>query len=257
MNENHNPFEQALRAVPTSEDPFAPPQTHPFGGLPQPETPAAQNAPAPLSLGSQPDAQNPFDNPAAFAAAPPTTAPQIPQTPQPQMPPLQSSEPFTPPTAPPVSEQAASAPFAPPPAQPAAPAEKPGAEQMALFPTEKPPADNPIEAALDKKDSAGQASIFAKPPIFEHGAVKEPIEDLNQTFDELRIAKADDFPELEDAIRVSWDITYGKIRKTVPTPKKTKIGEYKRQIESSKEFLDALKKDKDKSPDCCSRSYKM
>ena len=106
---------------------------------------------------------------------------------------------------------------------------------------------NPLTAAMDEQD---KRSIYAKPPIFEYGAISELIEDLEQTFEDLRVAKADDFPELEDGIRVSWDVTYGKVRKTVPTPKKTKIGELKKTIESSKDFTDALKKDKDKSPSC-------
>jgi len=107
--------------------------------------------------------------------------------------------------------------------------------------------ENPLTAAMDEQE---QASIFAKLPIFELGAMKEPIENLNQTFEDLRVAKLDDFPELEDGIRVSWEVIYSKVRKGVPTPKKTKIGEFKRSIETSKEFMDALKKDKDKSPDC-------
>ena len=109
---------------------------------------------------------------------------------------------------------------------------------------------NPLAEVLAGQDKTVQQSIFTKLPIFEHGAVKEPIEDLEQTFEDLRLAKSDDFPELEDGIRVSWDVVYGKVRKSVPTPKKTKIGEFKKSIETSKEFTDALKKDKDKSPDC-------
>ena len=129
-----------------------------------------------------------------------------------------------------------------------------GGQLTLLDPTETQtePEDitNPLAAVIGQSDCAGQASIFAKPPVFEYGAVREPIEDPEQTFEDLRIVKADDFPELEDGIRVSWDVTYGKIRKSVPAPKKTKIGEFKKSIESSKEFMDALKKDKDKSPDC-------
>ena len=107
--------------------------------------------------------------------------------------------------------------------------------------------ENPLAAAMDAQE---RKSLHAKPPIFEHGAAREPIADLDQTFEDLRVAKSDDFPELEDGARVTWDVTYGKVRKTVATPKKTKIGEFKKSIETSAEFANALKKDKDKAPDC-------
>ena len=109
--------------------------------------------------------------------------------------------------------------------------------------------ENPLEAAIF---AAETGSIFAAPPVFEYAAATEPIEDLKQTFDALRIAKAVDFPELEDANRVTWTVTYGKIVKTVSgtDAKKKKIGEFKASIESSKEFMDALKKSKDKNPRC-------
>jgi hypothetical protein len=67
----------------------------------------------------------------------------------------------------------------------------------------------------EAKAEPGADTVYALPPVFEHGSVTEDITDLNQTFDELRTAKADDFPELEDGNRVTWDVTYGKIRKTV------------------------------------------
>ena len=43
-------------------------------------------------------------------------------------------------------------------------------------------------------------------------------------------------------------VTYGKVVKPVPNPTKTMIGEFKKEIETSKEFLEALKKSKDKAP---------
>ncbi len=218
MNESNNPFELMQESQTASA-----PGTDPFGMFTESATTAeAQPVASPIDLGSQPDTPNPLDNLTTPPAAP--------------------AEPAVP--AAPVS-------FEPPPAAPNADA---GGAQMSLTPetpaaAEAPSeeADNPIAAAMEQQTNAG---IFAKPPIFEHGAVKEPIEDTDQTFDELRAAKADDFPELEEAVSVSWEVIYGRIRKTVPTPKKTKIGEFKRTIESSKEFLDALKKDKNKSPDC-------
>ena len=111
--------------------------------------------------------------------------------------------------------------------------------------TANPLADTPVV-----QDNVQKVSIYEKPPIFEYGSVREPVDSSIPTFEDLRIAKADDFPELEDGIRVSWEVTYGKVKKSVPTPKKTNIGEFKKSIETSKEFTDALRKDKDKSPDC-------
>ena len=108
---------------------------------------------------------------------------------------------------------------------------------------------NPLMAAIEKRE---HGSIFAKPPIFKHGSAEEPIENLEQTFDELRVEKSGDFPELEDANRVTWTVTYGKSVKNISgvDAKKKKIGAFKKEIEASKDFLSALKKSKDKNPDC-------
>ena len=123
----------------------------------------------------------------------------------------------------------------------------------ALIPTSAPTEpQNPLAAALGVQEEAVQASIYAKAPVFVHGAAEEEITDQEQTFDELRAAKAEDFPELEDANRVSWEIIYGKTRKYVSSAeaKKKKIGEFKKAIETSKDFTAELKKAKDKNPVC-------
>ena len=70
------------------------------------------------------------------------------------------------------------------------------------------------------------------------------------TFEELRIRKSDDFTDLEEGKRVSWSVEYCGIRKEVKDPKGTTIISMKEMIERSREFLDALKKTKDKNP-CC------
>ena len=70
------------------------------------------------------------------------------------------------------------------------------------------------------------------------------------TFEELRIAKSDDFPELGEGKRVSWSVEYGKVTKQITDPKGTTIQSVKEEIERSKAFLDGLKKSKDKSPIC-------
>ncbi len=100
-------------------------------------------------------------------------------------------------------------------------------------------------------ESTGQdaGDIFGV-PVFSYNGNQEPIENTEQTFEELRLAKADDFPEFDEAQSISWSVTYGKITKNVSTPRKTKIGDLKREIESSKEFMDALKKATDKRPKC-------
>ena len=50
------------------------------------------------------------------------------------------------------------------------------------------------------------------------------------TFEALRIQKADDFPELEDASAVTWQVRYGDVTKTVPTPKTDTIAAMKAEI---------------------------
>lgn len=74
------------------------------------------------------------------------------------------------------------------------------------------------------------------------------------TFGDLFGADGEDFnlgnQELEDSKKVSWTVEYGTIRKQISSPKDTIIAELKMEIETSKEFLEALKKAKDKSPAC-------
>lgn len=112
------------------------------------------------------------------------------------------------------------------------------------------PAPAPVRST---RDAPKQVSLFDKPPIFSYGGAKEEIKDASMTFEELRIAKADDFPELGEGKKVSWSVTYGKVNKLISDPKGTTIAGVKEEIEKSKAFLDALKKaakDKDRSPDC-------
>ncbi len=108
-------------------------------------------------------------------------------------------------------------------------------------------APNPIEAAITAQT---EKSLFEKPAVFAYGSAKEDIEDGSTTFEELRIAKAEDFPELGEGKKVSWTVEYGKITKTVSDPKGTTIISMKEEIERSKAFLDSLKKAKDKNPSC-------
>jgi hypothetical protein len=109
----------------------------------------------------------------------------------------------------------------------------------------------PAPAAKQNAPTAQQTlSLFDKPPIFKYGSAKDPIEDASMTFEELRIKKADDFPELEDGKKVSWSVKYGDVTKPIAQPKETTIAKVKEEIEKSKPFLDAIKKGKVKDPEC-------
>lgn len=100
------------------------------------------------------------------------------------------------------------------------------------------------------KNVKAETDFEEKLPVFAYAGAMETISDTSMTFDELRIEKAGDFPELDDGKRVSWSVEYGKITKNVPDPKGTSIGKIKSDIESSKEFRDSLKRAKDKNPVC-------
>lgn len=102
----------------------------------------------------------------------------------------------------------------------------------------------------ETKPAKTEQGFEEKFPVFSYGGVTEKINDTYITFDELRIEKASDFPELEEGKKVSWTVEYGKITKNVPGPKGTSIGKMKNDIETSKEFLDSLKKAKEKNPVC-------
>ena len=113
---------------------------------------------------------------------------------------------------------------------------------------------DPIPEAAPVKSIAPrpqtQLSLFDKPPVFQYGGAREQITDASMTFEALRIQKADDFPELEDASAVTWQVRYGDVTKTVPAPKTDTIAAMKAEIEKSKAFLDSLKKGKVKDPEC-------
>lgn len=118
-------------------------------------------------------------------------------------------------------------------------------------PTDETTVDNPIAAAFEQKAAEHtKTGLFEKPPVFYHKGVKEDIADASMTFEELRICKAEDFTDLEEGKRVSWSVEYCGIRKEIKDPKGTTIISMKEMIERSREFLEALKKAKDKNP-CC------
>ena len=113
---------------------------------------------------------------------------------------------------------------------------------------------DPIPEAAPVKSIAPrpqtQLSLFDKPPVFQYGGAREQITDASMTFEALRIQKADDFPELEDASAVTWQVRYGDVTKSVSAPKTDTIAAMKAEIEKSKAFLDSLKKGKVKDPEC-------
>ena len=146
----------------------------------------------------------------------------------------------------PVTQETPSAPVAAPApapvAAPAAPAPKSSAPEK---PAAEAPTENPIAAAFEQKTAENtKQGLLEKPPVFYHKGVQEDIEDASMTFEDLRIRK------LEEGKRVSWSVEYCGIRKEVKDPKGTTIISMKEMIERSREFLDALKKTKDKNP-CC------
>jgi hypothetical protein len=185
-----NPFDDAFEANPGAADTFgAPPALPQQPPAPPPRTPQPS---AELDLGSEDEADDPFT-----ATVKPTA-------------PLTNPSPTTAQITPPAQE---AVPTITPPA-----VETPAAPESD---TESEIDENPLADAM----GMSAASIFAQPPVFEHGAVTEDIADITQTFEQLRAAKAADFPELEDANRVSWRVTYGKVTKILSgaDAKKNKI----------------------------------
>ncbi len=177
--------------------------------------------------GGAPSNVNPFEAALAQQAVPPAPIPQT----QPQE------------AAPQPMAQAAQQPvLAQPAVQPEAPATQPALDI------------DPLAAAMAeqevKAEQKAAKSLFEKAPVFHYGSAREDITDPGMTFEELRIAKSADFPELGEGKKVSWTVEYGKTVKTITDPKGITIASVKSEIELSKAFLDNLKKAKDKNPDC-------
>ncbi len=188
--------------------------------------------------------ENPFDLPAAEQAIQPETAVELTAEPQPETQPESQPEPETSGEPVPAEPQQVSAP-GPKPAAKAPKAQK----QPASVPEDE--GTNLIAAAFEQKEEEHtKQGLLEKPPVFSYGSAKESITDPTMTFEELRIIKADDFPELAEGKRVSWTVEYGKVIKAIKDPKAVTIQSVKSEIELSREFLDSLKKAKDKNPDC-------
>jgi len=127
----------------------------------------------------------------------------------------------------------------------------PVTEEKAETTVNEPEPAGAADKTATPKDEKATQSFAEKLPVFEYAGATEDISDTSKTFDELRIEKATDFPELDDGKRVSWTVEYGKITKAVTDAKGTSIGKMKTDIENSKEFEDSLKKrGADKNPAC-------
>lgn len=106
-----------------------------------------------------------------------------------------------------------------------------------------------IAKAEEKQVENAKSSLTDKLPIFVHGSAKEEIVDTSKTFEQLRLEKAEDFPELDEGDNVTWKVTYGTITKMVSNKKDT-IASFKKKIEDSKAFAEALKKAKGTDIEC-------
>lgn len=185
--------------------------------------------------------EDPFDMPAAHG---PIEVPAFSQGQDPEeAAPAPAAEPE--PAAVPEPEQQ---PVAPAPQAEPAPEPEPQTSQTA-----EPRAGEPnliASAFIRQEENNARQGLFEKAPVFCHKNVKEPIEDADITFEELRIRKSEDFADLEEGKSVSWTVEYCGIRKEIKDPKGTTIISVKQSIERSREFLDALRKSKNKVTDC-------
>lgn len=193
--------------------------------------------------GGTPGDVNPFEAALAQQTAPAASIPQ--GQPQTAMP-AEQTQPQ------PAQQPAASA---PPVFQSVQPVQPAPATAPAAVPAPQPPLDiDPLAAAMAEQEAKAEQkaakSLFEKSPVFHYGSAREDITDPGMTFEELRIAKSADFPELGEGKKVSWTVEYGKTVKAITDPKGATIASVKKEIELSTSFLDALKKAKDKNPDC-------
>ena len=108
--------------------------------------------------------------------------------------------------------------------------------------TDSNPLQQAIAAAEEKDSKESAASLFSRPPLFCHGGVSEEITNPKMTFEQLREEKSRDFSELEDSSKVTWTMEYGKTIRPIQKPNSDVIFAVKKEIETSKAFLEALRK---------------
>lgn len=113
---------------------------------------------------------------------------------------------------------------------------------------------NPLQAAAEQADNLAAQSLARSltelPPVFVYGDCEEDITDPKMTFEDLRLEKMSDFPEMEDFKKVKWVVKYGDVTKSIGKPKQESIAKVKAAIEISASFLTGLKKAKGKQPRC-------
>lgn len=133
-------------------------------------------------------------------------------------------------------------------------AQTPAAPQAASTKQEE---EDPFSAALKRakaqSDERLTENLAEKAAVFSYGKAKDPIDDRDGTFEDLRLKYETDFPELSESKKVSWSVSYGKVTKTIVNPGSDKVYDIKAEIEKSKVFLDGIKKaktDADKQPEC-------
>ena len=203
-------------------------------------------------------ASTPAANPQPTVAAPvaPTAPAQAPATP---------TAPAQPSDVPSLFEQAlaqtpAAKTTAPTVPAPTAPPEVPktagNAPVQTTFPGSEPAPSSFEEAfarAKAQSDERMVEGLAAKPAVFSYSKAKDTITDRDCTFEDLRAKYEGDFPELSEAKKVTWSVTYGKVTKNITNPGSDKVYDIKAEIEKSKAFLDGIKKgktDAEKNPEC-------
>ncbi len=101
-------------------------------------------------------------------------------------------------------------------------AQTPAAPQQAPQTQEEDPFTAALKKAKAKSDERLTESIAEKAAIFSYGKAKDPIDDRECTFEDLRPKYETDFPELSDAKKVSWTVPMGRSRKPYATPDRTR-----------------------------------
>lgn len=116
---------------------------------------------------------------------------------------------------------------------------------------------DPFTAALKRAQAQSESRLterFAEiDAVFSYGKAEDAITDRDMTFEDLRAKYETDFPELSEPKKVSWTVSYGKVSKSITSPGSVKVYDIKAEIESSKAFIDGIKKaktDAEKSPKC-------
>ena len=110
-----------------------------------------------------------------------------------------------------------------------------------------------LRSATQSSEERLIEELAVKPPIFSYSGAKVDITENSWSFEDLRKHYETDYPELSEAKKVSWNVSYGGNYKTITNPNTEKIFETKAELEKTKKFVENLKKaktEKDKKPEC-------